>query len=120
MLTSHGFVTLAFAYFGIPPLPPGLAEIPLEYFGTAIHWLQRQEGVSPQSLAVMGPSRGGELALLLGATFPEIRAVVAHLPSGTLWMGIQVGDTHRQCPRRHGLSTAGRCPLSGGESPRMP
>ena len=68
-------------------------EIPLEYFGTAIRWLQRQEGVQPQSLAVMGPSRGGELALLLGATYPEIRAVVAHVPSGALWMGIQVGDT---------------------------
>jgi dienelactone hydrolase len=93
LLASHGFVTLALAYFGIAPLPPGLAEIPLEYFGKAIDWLQRQEGVRPESLAVLGPSRGGELALLLGATFPEIRAVVAYVPSGALWMGIQVGDT---------------------------
>jgi len=44
-------------------------------------------------MGVLGPSRGGELALLLGATFPEIRAVVAYVPSGALWMGIQVGDT---------------------------
>jgi dienelactone hydrolase len=91
LLASHGFVTLALAYFGIAPLPRGLREIPLEYFGKAIHWLQRQEGV--QHLAVLGASRGGELALLLGATFPEIRAVVAYVPSGALWMGIQVGDT---------------------------
>ena len=93
LLASHGFVTLTLAYFGIAPLPSGLAEIPLEYFGTAIRWLQRQEGVQPQSLAVLGPSRGGELALLLGATFPEVRAVVAYVPSGALWMGIRVGDT---------------------------
>jgi dienelactone hydrolase len=93
LLASHGFITLALAYFGITPLPSGLAEIPLEYFGTAIRWFQRQEGVQPQSLAVMGASRGGELALLLGATFPEIRTVVAHVPSGALWMGIRVGDT---------------------------
>ena len=63
LLASHGFVTLALAYFGIAPLPPGLVEIPLEYFGTAIHWLQRQAGVQSQALAVLGESRGGELAL---------------------------------------------------------
>lgn len=95
LLASHGFVTLALAYFGIAPLPPGLREIPLEYFGKAIHWLQRQEGVEPRPLAVLGQSRGGELALLLGATFPEIGAVVAYVPSGVLWMGIQLGDAAR-------------------------
>jgi dienelactone hydrolase len=93
LLASHGFVALTLAYFGIEPLPPGLTEIPLEYFRTAIQWLNRQEGIQPQSLAVLGASRGGELALLLGATFPEIRAVVAYAPSGALWMGIGVGDT---------------------------
>jgi dienelactone hydrolase len=98
LLASHGFVTLALAYFGIAPLPPGLVEIPLEYFGTAIRWLQRQEGVQASSLAVLGHSRGGELALLLGATFPELRAVVACVPSGVLWPGIQVGDTARPEP----------------------
>ena len=95
LLASHGFVTLAFAYFGIDPLPPGLREIPLEYFGKGIRWLQRQEGVQPQPLGVLGQSPGGELALLLGATFPEIGAVVAYVPSGVLWMGIQLGDAAR-------------------------
>jgi pimeloyl-ACP methyl ester carboxylesterase len=93
LLASHGFVTLALTYFGIAPLPPGLVEIPLEYFGTALRWLQRQEGVNPHAVAVLGQSRGGELALLLGATFPDIRAVVAYVPSGVLWMGIPVGGT---------------------------
>jgi hypothetical protein len=41
---------------------------------------------------VLGESRGGELTLLLGATFPAIRAVVAYVPSGVLWMGIPVGS----------------------------
>jgi len=36
--------------------------------------------------------REGSPALLLGATFPEIRAVVAQVASGVLWMGIHVGD----------------------------
>jgi dienelactone hydrolase len=88
LLASRGFVTLALAYFAIEPLPSRLAEIPLEYFRSAIHWLRRQDGVDPEALAVLGGSRGGELALLLGATFPEIRAVVAYVPSGVLWEGM--------------------------------
>lgn len=93
LLASHGFVGLALAYFGSAPLSPGLVEIPLEYFGTALRWLQQQDGVRPQSLAVLGQTRGGELALLLGATFPELRAVVAYAPSGVLWMGTPVAGT---------------------------
>ena len=31
LLAAHGFVALALAYFGIAPLPSGLAEIPLEF-----------------------------------------------------------------------------------------
>jgi dienelactone hydrolase len=101
---SHGVVTLALAYCGIAPLPPGLEEIPLEYFSTAMHWLQRQAGVQPQALAVLGASRGGELALLFGATFSEIRAVVAYVPSGVLWMGLPVGGTAPRAPTRMDLA----------------
>ena len=45
----------------------------------------------------MGASRGGELALLLGATFPEIRGVIAYAPSGVTWPGI--GREHSPQPR---------------------
>ncbi|MBE2224708.1 MAG: acyl-CoA thioesterase/BAAT N-terminal domain-containing protein, partial [Anaerolineae bacterium] len=67
MLASHGYVTLALDYFGEPPLPVELSEIPLEYFKTAIDWLQAQENVDADKIGVVGTSRGGELALLLGA-----------------------------------------------------
>jgi len=88
LLASRGFAALALAYFGAPTLPSRLAQIPLEYFRSAIGWLRRQPGIDPGALAVLGGSRGGELALLLGATFPEIRAVVAYVPSGVLWEGM--------------------------------
>ena len=88
VLASHGFATLALAYFGIEPLPPTLNEIPLEYFEGAIAWLRRQTEVDSSRLAVLGNSKGGELALLLGATFPEIRAVIAVVPSGVVWRGV--------------------------------
>ena len=40
----------------------------------------------------LGPSRGGELALLLGATFPDINAVAAWVPSGVMFWGIGPND----------------------------
>ncbi len=73
---------LALAYFGLENLPPELYEIPLEYLETAIRWMSNQPTVNADRLAVVGGSRGGELALLLGATFPKLRAVVACVPSG--------------------------------------
>jgi hypothetical protein len=36
LLALHGYATLALAYFGLPGLPRGLVNIPLEYFGKAI------------------------------------------------------------------------------------
>jgi pimeloyl-ACP methyl ester carboxylesterase len=51
--------------------------------------MSRSLGASPTRV-VMGGSRGGELALLLAATFPdEIRAVVAGVPSGFVWANVE-------------------------------
>jgi hypothetical protein len=102
VLSSHGYVTLALAFFGIPPLPRSLRMIPLEYFATAIAWLRRQERVRTDQIAVMGSSKGAELAVLLGATFPEIRAVIGIAPSGVHWQGFGKGAaaswTHHERP----------------------
>lgn len=78
-LAGHGFVTLALAYFGAPGTPDDLVEIPLESLERGIEWLRARVG--GDEVAVMGTSKGGELALLLGATFSSISAVVAYVPS---------------------------------------
>jgi pimeloyl-ACP methyl ester carboxylesterase len=91
LLASHGFAALTLRYFGAEGLPKNLVHIPLEYFETAIHWLQAQSIVNGEKLGVIGLSRGGELALLLGATFPAIKAVVACSPSGLVQAGIERG-----------------------------
>jgi dienelactone hydrolase len=91
-LAGEGYVTLALAYFGAEGLPQGLEEIPLEYFGEGLRWLQAQPEVDAERIGVVGRSKGGELALLLGATYPEkIKAVVGYVPSGVAWQSIPSG-----------------------------
>src|SRR5205807_6507540 len=86
-LASHGYAVLALGYFGVEGLPRSLHNIPLEYFGTALDWLSAQPGVDPQRIGVLGTSRGGELALLLGSVYPQIKTVVAYVPSNVVWGG---------------------------------
>ncbi|WP_422086189.1 acyl-CoA thioesterase/bile acid-CoA:amino acid N-acyltransferase family protein [Variovorax sp.] len=82
LMASHGYLSLALAYFAAEGLPPTLDRIPLEYFGTALQWLAAQPTAAADRIGVIGASRGGELALLLGASYPVIRTVVAYVPSG--------------------------------------
>jgi dienelactone hydrolase len=89
VMASNGFAALTLAYWGYRDLPKELVEIPLEYFQKAIAWMKTQKAVRADRLAVVGGSKGGELALLLGATyFDDIKAVVAWVPSGITWKGI--------------------------------
>ncbi len=80
-LVSHGYAALALAYFRYEDLPRDLAGIPLEYFGQALAWMMQRPEIAPGQIAVMGTSRGGELALQLGSMYPQIRAVVAYVPA---------------------------------------
>lgn len=88
LLASHGYAVMSLGYFAMPGVPRYMVEIPLEYFGKAIAYMRQHPGVVGDQLAVLGASRGGELVLLLGATYPEIKAVVAYVPSGIVWPGI--------------------------------
>lgn len=78
LLASHGYPTLSLGYFGEPGLPRYLQDIPLEYFERALHWLASQPSVDPNRITVIGVSRGGEAALLVAATYPDlVHGVVA-------------------------------------------
>jgi dienelactone hydrolase len=85
---SHGFAALTLAYFNYQDLPKELVEIPLEYFSKAVAWIKGQKAIKADCLGLVGGSKGGELALLLGATRNDFRAVVAWVPSGYVWQGI--------------------------------
>jgi dienelactone hydrolase len=91
LLASHGFAALSVPYFKMGSTPDQLVEIPLEYFENAINWIENQPLIDKNHIGVMGFARGGELALLLGTTFPKIKTVVGYVPSGIVWSayGIQ-------------------------------
>jgi pimeloyl-ACP methyl ester carboxylesterase len=88
LLASHGFSVMSLAYFGMNGLPSALQNIPVEYFGRAVQWMCARPEVDPHFVSVLGASRGAEAALLVGAIFPEVKAVVARSPSNVRWEGV--------------------------------
>jgi uncharacterized protein len=91
VLAGHGFAALALAYFGMEGLPDGLELIPLEYFEKALAALAAEPAVDAGRLGVVGVSKGGEAALLVASRTPEIRAVVAFVPSSHVSQSIADG-----------------------------
>ena len=88
MLASHGFATLAIAYFGVPGLPAALVGIEVEAVERAAAWLLGRADVAGDRVAVVGMSRGSELALLAGVLLDQVSAVVGFAPSGVGWAGL--------------------------------
>jgi pimeloyl-ACP methyl ester carboxylesterase len=107
-LAQLGYVAFGVGYFGAPGLPSSLEKVPLEILADDLDFLASQPDVDPDRIAVLGASRGGELALILGATFPEkVSAVVAQVPSGYVW-GATTGNA------------ASAWTLGGNELPYVP
>lgn len=87
-LVANNLIVLALAYFGIECLPENLENIELEYFENAISWLKLRPQVKEDSIGIIGQSRGGELALILGTLFSaQIKAIVACAPSSMMCGG---------------------------------
>lgn len=80
-LAHHGYAAFCVEYFGAPGVPDVLAEIPLSYFEGAAEWLLDQPNTAGDSVGVVGFSRGGEAALLVGAHTDRVGAVVAYVTS---------------------------------------
>ncbi|ANA32266.1 hypothetical protein R82526_01550 [Ralstonia mannitolilytica] len=93
LYASHGYAAFALAYFKAPGLSDYISNTPLEYFERALAWLRRRARPLHDFVAVSGQSRGGELALLLGATFPEaVSAVIGYVPGAVVHSGQNAAD----------------------------
>ena len=119
LFAAHGFSALALGYFNVPGLPPTISQTRLEYFESALQWARRTLQPADGFIAVGGVSRGGELALLLGATMPdEIDAVVAYVPSSVTNGVLNAG---RPGENRHAPSWSWRgrnLPVLAQDNPR--
>ena len=87
-LAAHGIPALVVGYFRAPGLPDRLKHIPLEYFRTALEWLDRRAEVDASRVSVLGTSYGSQAALLLGARYPGlVHGVAALVPSSVVTCG---------------------------------
>jgi len=92
LLASHGYVTLALAYFNYEHLPKTLYEIPLETFQRGIKWLKSRSYVDENRIVMMGTSKGAEAVLAATSHLPmKINGVIAAVPSNVVWQGVGHG-----------------------------
>jgi dienelactone hydrolase len=75
----------------IAGLPTALNRIPVEILERARAWLRARPEADVQRLGVVGASKGGEFALVLASIYDWIGAVVAFVPSDTVWQGSAAG-----------------------------
>jgi dienelactone hydrolase len=105
LLARRSALALALQWFGGPGQCPGICEIPLETFTTAIDWLVEQ---GSQRIAIVGLSKGAEAALLLAAHDARVDAVVAISPSSVVWANVGPGRDGADYPYRSSWTWGGQ------------
>lgn len=73
---EQGYAVLALGYFGTKESPAKLDRIAIEGIHAAVMQAAQAPGVNAECIIVMGGSRGGELALLLGSLYKDYDAVI--------------------------------------------
>ena len=93
VFAATGYAVLSLPYFNYTSpldgteLPSETVDLPLEYFGKAIAWLQDQPAVDPDRIGIFGTSLGGEVAMLVAARYPEVKTVIAITAPAITWDG---------------------------------
>lgn len=84
---AKGYAFLALGYFGAAGTPPLLDKIALEDVYQNIQEATKDTNVKKSGIALIGGSRGADLALLLGSYYPEISCVVGLVASHAVFPG---------------------------------
>lgn len=79
-LLEQGYAFLALAYFGGRDTPSELDRVSVEGVYAAIMEAAQDPRINPNCIAVVGGSKGAELALLLASYYPGIKTVVGVVP----------------------------------------
>jgi pimeloyl-ACP methyl ester carboxylesterase len=82
---DQGYAVLALGYFGTPNSPQHLDRISLDGVHAVIRQAASDPRIDARCIALIGGSRGAELALLLASQYPDIRAVVAIVPGSAVF-----------------------------------
>ncbi|GAA3944105.1 acyl-CoA thioester hydrolase/BAAT C-terminal domain-containing protein [Hymenobacter algoricola] len=86
-LVANGYAFLALGYFKTPDAPPLLDRISLDTVYAAIKAATRHPQVDGRKIALVGGSRGADLALLLASRYPDIQCVVSIVGSYVVFPG---------------------------------
>ncbi|XP_073475615.1 acyl-coenzyme A amino acid N-acyltransferase 1-like [Aquarana catesbeiana] len=76
LLASHGFASLALAYFAYEDLPNFLGDVDLKYFEEAAQFLCNHPKVSGEGVGVIAICKGAEMGLAMGTYLPQVAATV--------------------------------------------
>lgn len=81
LLNERGYAFLPIAYFGLDGIPEKLDRIALNGVHEAVLNAAKNPNINENCIAIIGVSKGAELALLLASYYSEYKAVVALSPS---------------------------------------
>jgi uncharacterized protein len=87
-LRAKDFAVLQVSYFAAPGQPTKLEFVPLETFDRALAWMKAQPEIDATRIGIVGGSKGAEAALIVATRHPDLRVVVAAMPSSVAWQGI--------------------------------
>lgn len=106
LLAARGHPALSLCYFRCgagSARPNAINMIDVDYFVRAARVLAQEPGADPRRLAVMGNSRGSEIAQLLGQRRPDVfRDVIAYAPSARVNGPYLAGTSGRAAWAEHG------------------
>lgn len=92
-LVAQGYAVLYPGYHMTREDNRSFNMVPLETFDRALAWMAAQPEIDASRIGIIGHSKGAEAALLVASRHPEIKAIVAAMPSDVVWQGFDFNST---------------------------